>query len=567
MAQAEREGATGEQSGTRSIHDRERRNQLSYERKGQSELHEQWRMFDALLSHIPDHAYVLDLDCRFVYANRSLLSTWNKPTEEFLGKRPSEVGIPSNIADSVYRDVREVIATREMVRHEVSFDDNNGQAQFWEYILSPIFDHRGEIEAIAGSSRDVADRKRAEAQERERQTALLESARLESLGIMAGGIAHDFNNLLTGILGNASLLTEDASECNRSAACDIVLAAQRAADLTKQLLAYSGRGRFETEVVDINALIQENFQLVKTSLSSTVTVHLDFAAEACLVEGDRSQIQQVVMNLLINASEAIGNRPGQVSIRTAVTEIQRARISSHLQSPVDPGRFTLIEVSDDGSGMTPETLKRIFDPFFTTKFTGRGLGLAAVLGIVKGHRGDLEVESKVGAGTTFRVLLPFSDHPVEPIQIREVVSIVPNGETILIVDDEEVVRRAACMALESCGFRVMLAADGSAALETLKGDRAFSAVVLDLNMPVMTGEQAIPLIQSARPNLPIILSSGFSEFEVSKRFASSGIAGFLQKPYNPAAIQSKVILAMNGSSLYRVADGTAAAATPNIDPV
>jgi CheY-like chemotaxis protein len=361
---------------------------------------------------------------------------------------------------------------------------------------------------------------------------------------MAGGIAHDFNNLLTGILGNASLLEETARDQDRPFASEIVLAAERAADLTRQMLAFAGKGRFVVEIVDLKTIIQENLTLLRASLSRSVTFELEIDGEACLIEADRAQIQQIIMNLLINASEAIGEGPGTVTVRTGATERADGRFSSRMQAAIPPGDYVLLEIGDNGSGMDADTLKRIFDPFFTTKFTGRGLGLAAVLGIVKGHRGDIEVVSQPGAGTTFKILLPKAasagSRAMEQETLADAAPAANTGKTVLVVDDEETVRMAAARALQRQGHRVLVAANGAEALEILRGDSGVGLVVLDLTMPVMTGGQAIPLIKEMCPGLPIILSSGFAEAEISRRYADVGIADFLQKPYTAATIAAKV---------------------------
>jgi CheY-like chemotaxis protein len=256
------------------------------------------------------------------------------------------------------------------------------------------------------------------------------------------------------------------------------------------------------------------------------------------------------MNLLINASEAAGELPCRVQVRTAVTGLQNARYSQHLHTLVPAGAYVLLEVRDQGAGMTAETLKRIFDPFFTTKFTGRGLGLAAVLGIMKGHRGDIEVESQPGRGTTFRILLPASERSVSPpLPDQSRPAMRTANQTVLVVDDEPIVRDFARSALELAGFGVVTANDGAEALKALQAGPDISIVVLDLTMPVMSGEQALPLIRSARPEVPVILSSGFSEAEVSRRFSAAGIAGVLQKPYKVSAIVGLVTMALQAKPL------------------
>lgn len=510
-------------------------------KRAEQQLQEQWHAFDTALSNTPDFTYTFDLQGRFTYVNRALLSLLQIPLSMAVGKNFFDLGYPPELAARLQRQIQTVVDTRQTLRDETPFTGPTGETRHYEYIFVPVLGATAEVEAVAGSTRDITERQQAEESERERQEQLRESARLESLGVMAGGIAHDFNNLLVGILGNASLLAEIAQESDRPIAADIVLAAERAAELTKQMLAYSGGGRFVTEVFDLNKLIQDNLTLLRASIARNVSVQLDFASGPCVVEADRAQIQQVIMNLLINASEAIGASPGVILVRTATSERAAPRISDHLHSEVLPGSYVQVEISDNGSGISTETLKRIFDPFFTTKFTGRGLGLAAVLGIVKGHGGDIEVASVPGQGTTFRILLPASDHLEGPKPLTDLPSRSGLNEfCVLVVDDEDIVVRTASAALASRGLQVLTAANGSQALQVLREHTEVSLVILDLTMPVMTGEQAIPLIKALDPRLPIILSSGFSEAEISRRFASAGIAGVLQKPYTLGGLVAKV---------------------------
>ncbi len=513
---------------------------ISERKRAEEQLRQQWHTFDTALSNIEDFTYTFDLDGRFTYVNRSLLSLWQKPLEEARGKNFFELGYPPELAARLQRQIQEVIATRETLRDHTPFTGPTGETRHYEYIFVPVLAAGGGVEAVAGSTRDVTERRQAEENERELQAQLRDSARLESLGIMAGGIAHDFNNLLVGILGNASLLVEEAAEPDRAIAADIVLAAERAADLTSQMLAYSGKGHFFLEICDLNGLIRENLTLLRSSISRKVRVEMESCPEACFIEADRAQIQQLAMNLCINASEAAGDAPGEVAIRTAMADRPEASFSSRIQAAVPSGRYAVLEIRDKGMGMSAETLKRIFDPFFTTKFTGRGLGLAAVLGIVRGHHGDIEVESVPGRGSTFRIFLPSVASTGAPcVKPREQFA-GGAGQLVLVVDDEHIVRRTATLALEKKGFRVTAAADGSEALASLRANPDISLVLLDLTMPVMTGEEAIPLLKAARPGIPIILSSGFSQEELSRRFGSAGLAGFLQKPYSVEALASKV---------------------------
>jgi PAS domain S-box-containing protein len=276
---------------------------------------------------------------------------------------------------------------------------------------------QGPNPALQGAFIDITDRKRAEDERRQLEAQMQRAQKLESLGVLAGGIAHDFNNLLTGILGHASLalmdLPPDAPACHSLQ--QIELAARRAADLTRQLLAYSGKGRFLLAPVDLSMIIEETTALLRTVVSKKATLHFDFAPQLPTVIADPAQIRQLVMNLLTNASEALGDGPGAITIRTGREFATRASLAApHVPADIPEGEYIFLEVTDTGAGMDAPTLERIFDPFFTTKFTGRGLGLAAVLGIVRGHRGAIKVASEAGRGTTFKVLLPPADVQVVP---------------------------------------------------------------------------------------------------------------------------------------------------------
>ncbi|MDP9172121.1 MAG: PAS domain S-box protein, partial [Acidobacteriota bacterium] len=389
---------------------------------------------------------------------------------------------------------------------------------------------------VVGIAQDITHRKLAEDADRHRQ-------KLESLGILAGGIAHDFNNLLTGILGNASLLLDAAGETplNRQVLGDLVSAAERAAQLTRQMLAYSGRGKFVTQPMSVGEEAREIAALVRASIPRHVRVQFDIADDAPRVEGDKAQIHQLLMNLVINAAEAAGPGGGTVRIATRRHVLDKATRGFYPAEELPPGRYLVLEVEDDGQGMTEATRARIFDPFFTTKFTGRGLGLAAVLGIVRGHKGGIAVDSVPGLGTTFRVFLPASDcGPLSQHAKENAPQALAGKGTILIVDDELIVRNVAKHALERYGYRVLLADDGQAALDIFNAaPDAVSMVLLDMAMPGMGGAETLRHLRAARPELRVIASSGYSEGEAMERFGE-GLAGFLQKPYAVQQLAAKV---------------------------
>ena len=375
---------------------------------------------------------------------------------------------------------------------------------------------------------------------------LRHAQKLESLGLLAGGVAHDFNNLLTGILGNASLVREMVGSDSESGRMlgDVVRAAERAADLTRQLLAYAGKGKFVVERVDASALVRSISDLLRSSVPRSVELKLELQPELPVIEGDPSQFQQLIMNLILNAVEATGERPGVVSVRTAVRDIRTGDNVAHFRPAApEPGQYVAIEVADDGCGMSGLVQGQIFDPFFTTKFTGRGLGLAAALGIVRGHGGAIGVQSLEGQGSCFTVLLPVAaGAPPSAGQLADADLIqASSAGTILIVDDEDVVRHAARATLEHSGYTVFEACDGQdgADLFDRLHDRV-SAVLLDWTMPHMGGYELWQHIRRRRPEMPVIISSGFDRSEALAQFGEDSGVEFLQKPYTAATLVRKI---------------------------
>ncbi len=384
---------------------------------------------------------------------------------------------------------------------------------------------------------DVTEQRRIEEQLRHTQ-------KLESLGVLAGGVAHDFNNLLTGILGNASLALDNTgpSNPNRPLLEEVMRAAERAADLTRQLLAYAGKGRFVMRTVDLSELVREIGGLVQAALPKQAQLRLQLAEGLPGIDADPGQLQQIVMNLVINGAEAIGPAGGSVLVHTAIQDVDQQYIGtmSSAGELLRPGRYVALEVHDTGIGMDEQTLSKIFDPFFSTKFAGRGLGLSAVLGIVRAHKGALKVYSKPGQGTTFKVLFPASGNPVESLPVAAKSDLKGTG-TVLVVDDEEIVRATARHTLLRYGYESIVAHDGVAALEAYKSTvGGVSLVLLDLTMPVMSGEETLRQLQLVNPKVKVLLTSGYNEVEAVQRFAGKGLAGFIQKPYTAAALAEKV---------------------------
>jgi signal transduction histidine kinase len=424
---------------------------------------------------------------------------------------------------------------------------------------APLHNAAGDVRGAVGAFIDITERKRAERDREMVRNRLQETQRLESLGVLAGGIAHDFNNLLTGIICNAAMVREDASAGTEMVVCltDIEKDAQRAADLCRQLLAYAGGGRFILGPVYLNDIARDTISLLRTTYSSRAEISFDSESGTPPVLGDPMQMRQLIMNLMMNAIEALEGKNGWVKITTKKVVIDEALLKGVISQPEKlHDEYVMFEVKDNGCGMDDKTQARMFDPFFTTKFVGRGLGLPAVLGIVRSQGGVLTVSSTKDTGSTFRVffkpVMEKHDSPTKFLRSqRGAAQKKPTG-TVLIVDDEETVREVCRRALQEAGFQVLTASDGAEGLEVFREHRALIvAVVLDLTMPKMDGHQTFNAMRMIVPGVKVLLMSGFSENEVINRFTTKTPAAFIQKPYTPEMLVSKVlgIITPNGPTV------------------
>lgn len=403
---------------------------------------------------------------------------------------------------------------------------------------SPIRDAQGSLLGSVSISVDISEQKQAEDERLKLERKLLEAQKLESLGVLAGGIAHDFNNLLMVMLGNAGLaLMELPPESPaRESIAHIETTTRRAADLTRQMLAYAGKGRFVVQPLNLNTLIEEMTHLLRVSIPKNVALRYNLAPQLPAVEADATQMRQVMMNLVINAAEAIGTQQGIITLTTGIQWADRAYLAeTYLDTNPLEGSYVYLEVSDTGSGMDAATRAKIFDPFFTTKFTGRGLGLAAVLGIVRGHHGSLKVYSEPGRGSTFKFLLPGLDAPVIPEPAHEtLLTTWQHSGTILVVDDEGKIRDVAVRILKRFGFTALAAANGQVAIDLLRTHGSeIVCVLLDMTMPHLNGEATFRLMRQIKPDIRVVLMSGYNEQEATSYFAGKGLAGFLAKPFTP----------------------------------
>lgn len=483
-----------------------------------------------------------------------IIQTWNAGAERIYGYTAAEVRdrsmallLPADRPNEE-SEILSRIERGERVDHfETVRIRKGGKPIEVSLTISPIHDARGQIIGASHVARDITEQNKMEQQMRHAQ-------KLESLGVLAGGVAHDFNNLLVGIIGNASLIQDalPASDPNRDLLENVVLAGQRASDLTRQLLAYAGKGQFQKRRMDLSTSVREMSGLVQASFSKKVEMRLELDNNLPPIEADPGQVQQIIMNLMMNAAEAIGeDKTGRVIVSTRVQQIEERETRENFASwELSVGRYVLLEVRDSGLGMDETTQARIFDPFFTTKFTGRGLGLSAVLGIVKAHKGALSVYSRPGEGTTFQVLFPAAGTALASASPVRVERELTGAGTILVIDDEPFVRNMAKSALERYGYSVLTAVDGATGLNRfLEHPDEISLVLLDLTMPVMSGEETLAELIAIRPNACVLLSSGFSEMEALRRFAGKALAGFIQKPYTAAQLAEKVKAILEASRL------------------
>lgn len=517
----------------------------------QHRLHELQALLDLLPVGI---AIAQDPECRDIRTNRLFAEMVGIPREENASLSAPPIKAPTytilqhgrELSEDELPMQRAAKENRAFLDFEETIRRKDGRELHVVISAVPLRDAAGNARGCVAAMQDITSQKLAAQERLSFERRLQETQKLESLGVMAGGIAHDFNNLLTGIMGNASIARLELPSGYapvRSALDNLEHAAMRAADLCKQMLAYAGKGRFVVQPLSLNRLVKETTELLEISINKKAALQFQLAEGLPAFQGDATQIRQVLMNMVVNASEAMGDRGGVIYIRTNLIHathdyLERAAFGEE----VNEGRYVCLEIADTGAGMDKTMLARIFDPFFTTKFTGRGLGLAAVMGIVRGHRGAIKVYSEVGQGTTFRLLFPAQDllaTPPDPV-MHAGLSQRHEG-TILVVDDEEAVRAVAARILRNAGLKVVLADDGAKAVEIVRtSPEPFTAVLLDLTMPRMDGEEAFHLLRQLKPTLRVIVMSGFNEQDTTHRFVGRGLAGFVSKPFTAEMLMGKV---------------------------
>ena len=493
------------------------------------------KRFELFMDHLPATASIKDPDGKFVFVNQHCLELLGARASNIVGRTAFDVyPIASarifNTNDKAVLTGNTVVSTTE----EVEF---NGAAHTLLTSRFPIPRENGD-RLIGAVSMDITEMKRAEEERRQIELQMQQAQKLESLGVLGGGIAHDFNNLLVGILGHAELARAQTAAGNPASEHigKVITTAKRAAELANQLLAYTGEGGLVVEPCDLTVMVKEMTDLLNVSISKKVALVYDLASSLAVIECDSTQIRQIIMNLIVNASDAIGNNQGEVALRTGVRRCGRGELESIGGKAAHPaGDYVFLQVQDSGCGMDAETLSHIFDPFFTTKFTGRGLGLAALMGIIRNHQGAVTVDSTPGSGTIFTVYFPASDLPVRQAtvgQTKEGEGWIGSG-TVLVADDEDVVREVACSMLTALGYTCLTAVNGREAVDLFQAHHPdIRAVLLDLTMPELSGHEVFAEIRKITNDVPVIISSGYGKSnELVELDTAETKTTFLQKPY------------------------------------
>lgn len=533
---------------------------ISERKINEEALRESEERYRQLVETIGDWVWASDPDGRHTYSNPAVT--------RLLGYQINEV-VGSSTFQLIHPDDEQPI--REMLKNciekgvgwtnvSIRWLHQDGSARSFESSAIPILNSENQVTGFRGVDRDINERTRLEAERLEMERKVLHAQKLESLALMAGGIAHDFNNQLAVVMGNLELALsgQGLDSSTEKAIKNAVAAAKRSAELSRQMQIYTGNTLYHSAFLDLNELIQNNYSLLKLGSSRNVNIKLEIYDNLPLIWGDPDQIERLVMNILVNASESIGDQDGDLKISTGARDCDDAYLSrSRLEQKPEAGRFIFLEVSDTGCGMDDDAQHKLFDPFFTTKFMGRGLGMAEVMGIVKGHRGAIMVDSYLGKGTTIRILFPVSKKFQTPgVQTggspgakEPMHETVARRKTVLVIDDEEQVREFCCEWLNLLGYDTISAVDGMEGVQVFcERMNEIDIVLMDFVMPRMNGVEAFEELVRIKPDLNVILCSGYTEEDIGRRFLGRRPASILHKPYDMDTLKA-VIERLLGSDL------------------
>lgn len=508
---------------------------ITDQRAGAEALAASEARFRFLYDTTPVMMHSIDEESRIIDVNQYWLDVMGYRREEVLGRRSTEF-----LTDESRRLAEEVYLPmywRDGIIDSVEYRLVRKNGEIFDALLSAVVaaGPNGDGKSSLAFIIDVSERKRIEREQRELREQMEHAQKLESLGVLAGGIAHDFNNILMSIVGNASLALDEDAPDGRTAPFlrEIERDARRGAELCRQMLAYSGKGAFAVASVDLNAVVRDLGELLEASHTKKIDLTYDLSDATPAIEADVGQLNQVVMNLIINASEAIGDEAGMVTVSTEAADLDASDLTAYYGAEaLRPGRYAALTVRDTGSGMSDEVIGRIFEPFFSTKFTGRGLGMAVVLGIVRGHGGAIRVVSAPNQGTAVRIVLPAAERSAAALPAAGPAR--GRSGAILVADDEPSVLDVTRRILEKAGYAVVAVQNGLQAVDAFRADHAgIAAVVLDMTMPVMSGAEAAEAIRTIDPSVPIVLTSGYAAQDIRTRTHDGGVTGYLQKPYRP----------------------------------
>jgi two-component system, cell cycle sensor histidine kinase and response regulator CckA len=507
-------------------------------KKAEDALRESEQRLKLFVEHSPAAIAMFNNEMKYLIVSRRWYRDYGLLGKDIIGQSHYDV-FPE--IDERWKEIhRRCLAGATEYCEEDPFPRVDGHTDWVRWEIHPWRNARNEIGGIIIFSEVITDRKNAE-------EALRHAQKQESIGILAGGIAHDFNNLLQAVLGQISLALgklapENIAVLNLTKA---IKAAEHAADLTRQLLAYAGKGKFLNSVIDLNRLINENIQMLETSVPRTARLRFELGNPSPHIRGDIGQLQQIIMNLIINAGESMGPKSGYITVRTRRIELTEndAEYWKYTNNPLPPGMYALLQVNDTGEGIKPEMLTRIFDPFFTTKLTGRGLGLAAVLGIIRGHHGGIHIESEMGQGTEFQIIFPLVEASKLANAQKMIASTAINGDgkTVVVIDDESSVLELLTDTFTDANFKVIGALNPTEGVELYREHfRNVAVVVMDYSMPGMDGKAAFNELVKINKDVIVVLCSGYMEDEVMSVFGKSHPHSFIQKPYKPNDLLEKV---------------------------
>jgi PAS domain S-box-containing protein len=488
---------------------------------------------------LDEHAIVAITDAmgKITYVNDKFCAISKFDREELLGQDHRIIN-SGHHPKSFFTDLWRTIKAGRVWKGEIKNRAKDGSFYWVDTTIVPYLGDDGAPFQFVAIRADITQRKEGE-------EAIRQSQKLESLGVLAGGIAHDFNNLLTTILGHCNLasMVLDPGSPAGPYLDQIEKASMRAADLTRQMLAYAGKGKVMIAHVNLNYLVQEMTELLSVSISKKAAIRLQLAPNLPEIMADPAQMQQLVMNLVTNASEALGpDEGGSITLRTGEQWLDSTYLSTLLPAiPIPPGRYVVMEVSDTGCGMSREVIDLIFDPFFTTKFTGRGLGLSALMGILRSHGGSIKVYSEPGQGTSMKLFLPAIETAGEESREPRIPEAGQLRGTVLVVDDEPPARAVACALAGAMGLQVIEAGDGAEGLALFRQKgREVDLVLMDLTMPRMDGREAFLAMKAEDPSVPVVLTSGYNEQFAVGDLQGGELAGFLPKPYNRSQFETTI---------------------------